>query len=70
MCLNVTEGRELVRQGDEADALYILEDGQMDVLFEEATLYSLDGPETCAETGVLSNFIPQLTFVEMPFTLN
>jgi len=54
-------GRQLVRQGDEAEALFILEDGQMDVLFEEATLYSIDGPETCAETGVLSNFIPQLT---------
>lgn len=56
-------GHELIRQGDVADALYILEHGQMSVLFNEATVYSIEGPETCAETGVLSNFIPQLTSV-------
>ena len=55
------QGHELVKQGDEANALYILERGQMSVLFNEVIAYSIQGPETCAEAGVLSHIIPHLS---------
>ena len=53
-------GHDLIRQGDAADALYILEEGTLSVLSNEAHVFYIDGPETCAETGILSNFISQL----------
>ena len=58
----MNEGRELVRQGDEANALYILERGHMSVLFNEVIAYSIEGPETCAEAGILSHIIPHLSY--------
>eukprot|EP00210_Caulerpa_lentillifera_P000916 g886.t1 len=60
--LSLPPGQELVRQGDMADALYILEEGKIAVIFNEVELYNFDGPETCAEIGILSDFIPQLKY--------
>lgn len=67
--LKLAPGHELVRQGDLADALYILEEGTISVVFNEAELYNINSPETCAEIGILSSFIPQLKYSRNHLTL-
>lgn len=52
--ITVLPGHELVRQGEIADSLFMLEEGTLLTVHNEIEIGRIDAPNTCGESSLLS----------------